>query len=86
MRVFQCQRRRKTEGEPADDEHAASADDELEEEVAVALGAVFAPGLGDGAAVAHDAVGEHEAAARVEPEEEEDDGDDENAAADDDAG
>ena len=73
----------KDQGEPAKGEHAAEGDDELDNEVAVTLGAEFVPGLGDRAAIAHDAVSEHETAARVEPEEKDDDGEDEETAADD---
>ena len=74
----------KDQGEPAKDEHAAEGDDELDNEVAVALGPEFVPGFGDRAAITHDAVSEHETAARVEPEEEHDDGKEEEAATDDD--
>jgi hypothetical protein len=42
----------------------------LKEKVAVAFGAVFPPRLGDRAAIAHDAIGEDEAPARVEPKKE----------------
>ena len=40
------------------------------------LGRVFPPGLGDRAAVAHDAIDEHETPARIEPDEEHDQGKD----------
>src|SRR5262249_36384327 len=64
------------------DQHAAQSDDELDNEVAVALGPKFVPRFGNRAAIAHDAVGEHESTARVEPEEEQNDSEEEEAAAD----
>ena len=72
------------ESESTASDQAAKGNHELENKVAVPFCAVFAPGLGDRAAIAHDAVGKHEASARVQPKQQSDESEHDDEADDND--